>query len=73
MLPAVLALLTSAFFGTSDFVAAITSRRISSVDVALWSQFAGAIALVAALALSGQRRFPNRLCSGWRRTLTCTP
>ena len=55
MIPAVLALLTSAFFGTSDFVAAITSRRISSVDVALWSQFAGAIVLVAALALSGQR------------------
>ena len=54
MIPAVLALLTSAFFGTSDFVAAITSRRISSVDVALWSQFAGAIVLVAALALSGQ-------------------
>ena len=55
MVSALLALLASAAFGTSDFIAAITSRRISPVAVALWSQFASAIALVTALALSGQR------------------
>src|SRR5919112_5451050 len=55
MVSALLALLASAAFGTSDFIAAITSRRISPIAVALWSQFASAIALVAALALSGQR------------------
>jgi drug/metabolite transporter (DMT)-like permease len=64
MIPAVLALLTSVAYGTSDFVAGITSRRISSVDVALWSQVAGAVPLVAALALSGQRPDASGLAWG---------
>ena len=55
MISALLALLTSASFGASDFIAAITSRRISPVAVALWSQLAGAAALLVVLALSGQR------------------
>jgi drug/metabolite transporter (DMT)-like permease len=55
MISALLALLASAAFGASDFIAGITSRRISSVAVALWSQLAGAAALLVALALSGQR------------------
>jgi drug/metabolite transporter (DMT)-like permease len=55
MISALLALLASAAFGASDFIAAITSRRISPVAVALWSQLAGAAALLAALTLSGQR------------------
>jgi drug/metabolite transporter (DMT)-like permease len=55
MISALLALLASAAFGTSDFIAGITSRRISSVAVALWSQLAGAAALLVVLALSGQR------------------
>jgi uncharacterized membrane protein len=55
MISALLALLASAAFGASDFIAAITSRRISPIAVALWSQLAGAAALLVALALSGQR------------------
>jgi drug/metabolite transporter (DMT)-like permease len=55
MISALLALLASAAFGTSDFIAGITSRRISSIAVALWSQLAGAAALLVVLALSGQR------------------
>src|SRR3954470_8830676 len=55
MISALLALLASAAFGASDFIAGITSRRISPVAVALWSQLAGAAALLVALALSGQR------------------
>jgi uncharacterized membrane protein len=55
MISALLALLASAAFGASDFIAAITSRRISPVAVALWSQLAGAAALLVMLALSGQR------------------
>src|SRR5215211_3511048 len=55
MISALLALLASAAFGASDFIAAITSRRISPVAVALWSQLAGAAALLVALTLSGQR------------------
>jgi drug/metabolite transporter (DMT)-like permease len=55
MISALLALLASAALGTSDFIAGITSRRISSVAVALWSQLAGAAALLVALALSGQQ------------------
>jgi drug/metabolite transporter (DMT)-like permease len=55
MISALLALLASAAFGASDFIAGITSRRISPVAVALWSQLAGATALLVALALSGQR------------------
>src|SRR5215204_5534226 len=55
MISALLALLASASFGASDFIAAITSRRISPVAVALWSQLAGAAALLVALTLSGQR------------------
>jgi drug/metabolite transporter (DMT)-like permease len=55
MISALLALLASAAFGASDFIAAITSRRISPIAVALWSQLAGAAALLVALTLSGQR------------------
>jgi drug/metabolite transporter (DMT)-like permease len=55
MISALLALLASAAFGASDFIAGITSRRISPVAVALWSQLAGAAALLVAFALSGQR------------------
>lgn len=42
---AVLALLASLAYGSSDFVAGVASRRVSSVAVALWSQIAGAAAL----------------------------
>lgn len=56
MVPAaVLALLASFAYGSSDFVAGVASRRIPPVAVALWSQLAGAAALVVALVLSGQR------------------
>lgn len=56
MIPAtVLALLASLAYGSSDFVAGLLSRRVSSVTVALWSQLAGAAALSVALAVIGQR------------------
>ncbi len=51
---ALLALLASLGFGSSDFVAGLVSRRVSSVTVALWSQLTGAAALSVALAVSGQ-------------------
>ncbi len=58
MIPAtVLALLASLAYGSSDFVAGLISRRVSSVTVALWSQLAGAAALSVALAVSGQRPY----------------
>lgn len=53
-LAALLALLTSALYGTSDFLAGAMSRRVPGPAVALWSQLAGGVALVVLVAFSGQ-------------------
>ncbi len=53
-LAALLALLTSALFGTSDFLASAMSRRLPGPAVALWSQLAGGAVLAVLLVLSGQ-------------------
>ena len=53
-LAAVLALMTSALFGTSDFLAGALSRRLPAPAVALWSQLAGGAVLLVVVVLSGQ-------------------
>ncbi|CAA9507937.1 MAG: hypothetical protein AVDCRST_MAG12-3062 [uncultured Rubrobacteraceae bacterium] len=53
-LAAVLALLTSGLFGTSDFLAGALSRRLPGPAVALWSQLAGGAVLLVLVVLSGQ-------------------
>jgi drug/metabolite transporter (DMT)-like permease len=42
-------------WGAADFFGGIQSRRLSALTVAFWSQLAGALALVAALAISAIR------------------
>ena len=53
-LAAVLALLTSSLFGTSDFLASALSRRLRGPAIALWSQLAGGAVLLVLVVLSGQ-------------------
>ncbi len=43
------------FWGTGDFLGGLTSRRMPALAVTIWSQLAGSLALLAVLAVSGQR------------------
>lgn len=53
-LAALLALLSSALYGTSDFLSGAMSRRLPGPAVAFWSQLAGGAALLVLVVLSGQ-------------------
>ena len=50
-----LALGTSALYGTSDFLAGVLARRVSAVLLALWSQVASGALLLAVVLVSAQR------------------
>lgn len=52
---ALLALASALSWGSADFLGGVQSRRLSSVAVALWSQVAGGLALLAVLVLSRQQ------------------
>jgi len=49
-----LALASAVAWGSADFLGGVQSRKLSSVAVALWSQVAGGLALLAFLLLSRQ-------------------
>ena len=50
-----LALGTSALYGTSDFLAGVLAKRVSPVLLALWSQIASGAVLLAVVLVSAQR------------------
>lgn len=52
---ALLALASALSWGSADFLGGVQSRRLSSVAVALWSQVAGGLVLLAVLLLSRQQ------------------
>jgi drug/metabolite transporter (DMT)-like permease len=43
------------FWGTGDFLGGLSSRRLPALAVTIWSQLAGGLALLAVVAVSGQR------------------
>ncbi len=51
---ALLALVSAVSWGSADFIGGVQARRLSSVAVALWSQLAGGLALLAVLLLTRQ-------------------
>jgi drug/metabolite transporter (DMT)-like permease len=53
MTAALLAALSSAIWGTSDFLGGLTARRLPAIAVVGWAQSAGLIALLCATALTG--------------------
>ena len=52
---ALLALASALSWGSADFLGGVQSRRLSSVAVALWSQVAGAVALLVVLLFTRQQ------------------
>lgn len=58
---ALLALLSSLVWGTSDFVAGVVSRRLRPLVVIAWSQAIALVLLTAAVLVSGSLR----LADGW--------
>ena len=52
---ALLALASAISWGSADFIGGVQARRLSSVAVALWSQLAGGLALLAVLLLTRQQ------------------
>lgn len=54
MLAIGLALVSSALYGTADFLGGLTSRRVAAILVAFWSQAVGTVLLVVLVAASGQ-------------------
>ncbi|MBK6955097.1 MAG: DMT family transporter [Actinomycetales bacterium] len=61
-MPAVLALLSAAVWGASDFVAGVLSRTLRPAVVVAWSQL---IALAALSAIVAVRGFPATGYAGW--------
>jgi drug/metabolite transporter (DMT)-like permease len=51
-------------WGAADFFGGMQSRRLPALTVAFWSQVAGGLALVAALAISGTRPTPAGIAWG---------
>jgi drug/metabolite transporter (DMT)-like permease len=51
-------------WGAADFFGGMQSRRLPALTVAFWSQLAGALGLVAALAVSGTRPMPAGVAWG---------
>jgi drug/metabolite transporter (DMT)-like permease len=51
-------------WGAADFFGGLQSRRLPALSVVLWSQVAGALALLAALAVQGARPTPPALAWG---------
>jgi drug/metabolite transporter (DMT)-like permease len=51
-------------WGAADFFGGMQSRRLPALTVAFWSQVAGALGLVAALAVSGTRPTPAGVAWG---------
>jgi uncharacterized membrane protein len=51
-------------WGTADFFGGMQSRRLPALTVAFWSQVAGALGLVVALAVSGTRPTPAGVAWG---------
>jgi drug/metabolite transporter (DMT)-like permease len=51
-------------WGAADFFGGMQSRRVPALTVAFWSQMAGALGLVAALAVSGTRPTPAGVAWG---------
>jgi drug/metabolite transporter (DMT)-like permease len=51
-------------WGAADFFGGMQSRRLPALTVAFWSQMAGALGLVAALAVSGTRPTPAGVAWG---------
>ena len=51
-------------WGAADFFGGMQSRRLPALTVAFWSQAAGALALVAALAVAGTRPAPAGIAWG---------
>jgi drug/metabolite transporter (DMT)-like permease len=51
-------------WGAADFFGGLQSRRLPALSVVLWSQVAGALALLAALAVQGTRPTPPALAWG---------
>jgi drug/metabolite transporter (DMT)-like permease len=52
-------------WGAADFFGGLQSRRLPALSVVLWSQVAGALALLAALAVQGTRPTPLALAWGF--------